>query len=50
MKIVLNAEEVKNIVCSWLVKYNYVNKNEIAELKMVVDVENKSVEFELITK
>ena len=50
MKIVLTDNEVKNIVCAWMVERGHANRDEIQELKMVVDVENKSLEFELIFK
>jgi hypothetical protein len=50
MKITLSAEEVKNIVCCWLLENNHAQKEDIQELKMVVDVKNETLDFELIFK
>jgi hypothetical protein len=48
MKIVLNTEEVKSILCDWMVKNNHVKKNEIKELKIDVYEYEKKIEFALI--
>ena len=50
MKIVLNTQEVKSILCDWMVKNNHVNKASIKELKIDVYADEKTIEFALILK